>query len=71
MNLLSRAWRFCRGGARRDRVSPNREAEVILHDPLAAMPRNLDDPFHDPAVQEKVGKLIADSCAGAKRPFQH
>jgi hypothetical protein len=62
MNLLSRAWRFC-GGA------PS-HPELFVHDPSAAMPYNLDDPFHDAEVQAKVGKLIAAVRAGQKQPIR-
>ena len=50
--LLSVLWRVW--GA-----SPKKGPEVFLHDPAAAMPHNLDDPFYDPKVQEKVGKILA------------
>jgi hypothetical protein len=52
-NLFARVWRLCRGAA-----SPHR-SEVFLHDPAAAMPHNLDDPFHDAEVQKRVGKIVA------------
>jgi hypothetical protein len=38
-----------------------RRAGVIVHDPQAHDPKNLDDPFIDPRVQERIGKFIADS----------
>lgn len=53
-NLFARAWRFFRGPS-------SRHPEVFVHDPAGAMPHNLDDPFHDPEVQAKVGKILADS----------
>lgn len=59
MNLLSRAWRFC-GGA------PS-HPELFVHDPAAAMPYNLDDPFHSDAFQVKVGKLLAAAARGGKQ----
>jgi hypothetical protein len=65
MNLLSRGWQFCLSRAG---LSPRRGPEVILHNPAAAMPHDLDDPFHSEAAQEKVGKLIADAHAGEKKP---
>jgi hypothetical protein len=33
--------------------------EVILHDPKAQGPRDLDDPFVDPKVQSRIGDVIA------------
>jgi hypothetical protein len=37
----------------------HRNKEVFLHDPEAEKPKNLDDPFHDAATQERVAKVIA------------
>jgi hypothetical protein len=62
MNLLTRAWRFC-GGA------PS-HPELFVHDPAAAMPYNLDDPFHSAKFQEKVGQILAAARAGQKQPAQ-
>lgn len=62
MNLLSRAWRFCGG-------TPSRP-ELFVHDPAAAMPYNLDNPFHGAEFQEKVGKLLAAVRAGKKQPIR-
>jgi hypothetical protein len=59
MNLLSRIWRFC-GGA------PS-HPELFVHDPSAAMPYNLDDPFRGAAFQERVGKLLAAARMGKKQ----
>jgi hypothetical protein len=36
--------------------------EVIVHDPGAARPHDLDDPFFDPAVQARVASVIANSA---------
>jgi hypothetical protein len=62
MNLLSRAWRFC-GGA------PS-HPELFVHDPAAAMPYNLDNPFHGAEFQAKVGKLLAAARAGETQPIR-
>lgn len=62
MNLLSRAWRFC-GGA------PSRP-ELFVHDPAAAMPYNLDNPFHGAEFQANVGKLLAAAHVGGKQPIR-
>jgi hypothetical protein len=51
-NLLSRVRRFWSS------VS-SRRPEVFLHDPAAALPRDLDDPFDNADVQTKVGKILA------------
>ena len=32
---------------------------VLLHDPAAGRPKNLDNPFHDARAQERVGEFIA------------
>jgi hypothetical protein len=40
---------------------------VFLHDPAADRPKNLDNPFHDARVQERVGNLIARSTRSAER----
>ena len=36
--------------------------EVIVHDPYAALPHNLDDPFFDPEVQRRMASVIANSA---------
>jgi hypothetical protein len=36
--------------------------EVILHDPAAARPHDLDDPFFDPNVQQRVADIIAGAA---------
>ncbi len=41
---------------------------VVIHDPAAAGPKDLDDPFGDDDVQERVGKVIADSSTKAPKP---
>jgi len=38
-------------------ASAGRVQGVVLHDPDAHKPKNLDDPFHDPAAQERIGDL--------------
>jgi hypothetical protein len=39
----------------------NNAAGVFLHDPAAERPHNLDDPFHDPKVQARVGEAISSA----------
>ncbi|MCX7315166.1 MAG: hypothetical protein WCG92_10040 [Hyphomicrobiales bacterium] len=35
--------------------------EVVLHDPHAAEPHDLDDPFLDEKAQERMGAAISDA----------
>jgi hypothetical protein len=37
-------------------------AEVIVHDPGAQRPHDLDDPFIDPQVQSQIGGVIANNA---------
>jgi hypothetical protein len=37
--------------------------EVILHDPAAQRPHDLDDPFFDPKVQSRMAGVIAKNAA--------
>lgn len=39
--------------------------EIIVHDPAAQEPHDLDDPFFDQEVQQRVASVIAK---GAKPP---
>jgi hypothetical protein len=39
---------------------------TLLHDPAASGPHDLDDPFFDPQVQERVSDIIAS--AARKKP---
>jgi hypothetical protein len=41
-----------------DRQSRERIPEVVLHDPKAQGPQNLDNPFLDTKAQARVGDLI-------------
>jgi hypothetical protein len=43
-----------------------RRAGVIVHDPQAHDPKDLDDPFIDPEVQERIGKFIARASSAGK-----
>jgi hypothetical protein len=36
-------------------------AGVVLHDPGAQGPHDLDDPFFDPKVQARIGDAIANA----------
>lgn len=37
--------------------------EVIVHDPEALRPHDLDDPFFDPKVQSRIADVIANNAA--------
>ena len=36
--------------------------EVIVHDPDAERPHDLDDPFFDPEVQSRIAGVIANNA---------
>ena len=40
-------------------TAPSTFPEVVVHDPMAAKPHDLDDPFFDGKVQERIGGAIA------------
>jgi hypothetical protein len=50
---------------RRDAAHEPVAAEVIVHDPAAQDPHDLDDPFFDPKVQSRMADVIAGN-AGKK-----
>jgi hypothetical protein len=50
-------------GVARDARRPQAPQDVIVHDPDAARPHDLDDPFLDPAVQSRIGGVIASKAA--------
>jgi hypothetical protein len=39
---------------------------VLLHDPAASSPHDLDDPFFDPVVQGRMAALIAGAAQSKK-----
>jgi hypothetical protein len=57
LRLLSAAF------ARRARLPSDRIQGVVLHDPDAQKPKDLDNPFYTAGSQERVGNLIARSTA--------
>ena len=59
---LRRLWLALKG-APGDKPAPN---EVIVHDPGAERPHDLDDPFFDSQVQSRMAGVIADNAA--KKP---
>lgn len=44
------------------RLSRRARTAVLLHDPAASRPHDLDDPFFDPNVQERVARIIAGAA---------
>jgi hypothetical protein len=52
MNIISRIMA---------RFRPQPQPEVVVHDPKASAPRNLDDTFFDEGAQERAGEAIANS----------
>jgi hypothetical protein len=46
---------------------PARVRGVVLHDPAAGRPQNLDNPFQDARAQERVGDLIARATRTPER----
>jgi hypothetical protein len=48
-----------------DRATPSQQPQVIVYDPAAEGPHDLDDPFFDSQVQTRIAGVIAD--AGQKK----
>jgi hypothetical protein len=46
--------------------APSQPSAVIVHDPDAERPRDLDDPFFDPKVQSRMAEVIASSVEKKK-----
>ena len=55
LSMLQKLWSF-KTGTRPSRLG------VIIHDPDSSKPHDLDDPFFDPKVRERVGAAIADAA---------
>jgi hypothetical protein len=53
-------------GGKTDR-SADRIQGVVLHDPDAEKPKDLDNPFYDAGTQERVGAVIAQSTLSTER----
>ena len=51
---------FAMTGQQSTRQAP--PPEVIVHDPGAERPHDLDDPFLDPKVQSRIAGVIADNA---------
>lgn len=56
MKALRDLWLVVTGRSERGELA---RPEVIVHDPGAQGPYDLDDPFHDPGVQSRVATVIA------------
>jgi hypothetical protein len=63
-NEVLRVWIACIGAIFK---RSGRIRGVLLHDPAADRPKNLDNPFHDAGAQERIGDLIARSTRSAER----
>jgi hypothetical protein len=50
-----RDWLWATLTRKRSRRAPS----VIVHDPAASRPHDLDDPYYDPKIQSRFGDLIA------------
>ena len=46
----------------RDPVDEPASPEVIVHDPGAERPHDLDDPFFDPKVQARMASVISSNA---------
>jgi hypothetical protein len=46
----------------RDPVDEPASPKVIVHDPGAERPHDLDDPFFDPKVQSRMAGVITDNA---------
>ena len=53
-------WSAMIGGTSANKPKP---PEVIVHDPGAERPHDLDDPFFDPKVQSRMAGVIANNAA--------
>lgn len=60
-NLLGLARRAWSGGGDGHGLGELRRG-VVIHDPAASGPRDLDDPFQDPEVQERAARVIAQAA---------
>jgi hypothetical protein len=63
MQNLIRSIRDWWRGAAGDALASQAPQDVIVHDPGAERPHDLDDPFLDPAVQSRIGGVIANKAA--------
>jgi hypothetical protein len=65
LNVLSRMRdRLWKGLIRKP---SNRAPDVMIHDPAASRPHDLDDPYFDQKVQSRIGDLIARAARNEPR----
>jgi hypothetical protein len=65
INWARKAWSDVLG-RKSTSVKGSTRAGVVFHDPGSLKPRNLDDPFFDNKVQERIAEVI--SSAAQKKP---
>lgn len=66
MQTLSEAVRRLLTG-KTDKLAEADLPEVIVHDPAAQAPHDLDDPFFDEEVQSRIGDVIAGAGQTQKK----
>jgi hypothetical protein len=64
LDSTQRMWSAMTG--RTGKRSADRIQDVIVHDPAAQEPKNLDNPLHDAAAQGRVGDMIARATRDAR-----
>jgi hypothetical protein len=65
LNVLSRMRdRLWKGLIRKP---SSRAPDVMIHDPAASRPHDLDDPYFDQKVQSRIGDLIARAARNEPR----
>jgi hypothetical protein len=64
--MLSRAIRNLWLSIAGQRDAAPQPPTVIVHDPGAERPHDLDDPFFDPKVQSRMAEVIANSVEKKK-----
>ncbi len=58
--FLQTVWSAATGRKPSPAETPSRP-EVVLHDPAAQRPHDLDDPYFDPKVQARIAEVIANA----------
>ena len=61
-NLVHAIRHFWSAMTGQDAVAGPASPEVIVHDPGAERPHDLDDPFFDPKVQSRMAGVIASNA---------
>ena len=65
INSIRKVWSAL-VGSKASSAGASARAGVILHDPASQKPHNLDDPFFDNKVQERIADAI--SSAAQRKP---